>query len=130
VEHLRQVLPVLFASAGAAAVAYGGYGAGVTQVAGASWVQWLQIAALLSIGAFLFVAAVLLVRGVGAPYRSFAAEIATLERLVPTVRRHPDGLTALQDLIEVVFEVHIKGNAAGSPEALVERHRQGGRDHA
>jgi hypothetical protein len=111
-------------------VAYGGYGAGISQAAGAGWLQWLQVAGLLSAGIVLLAAALVVLRKGASASPSFAAEIASLERLVPTVRRHPDGVTALQDLMEVIFEAHLKQTAPSTPETLVERRPQGGRDHA
>jgi hypothetical protein len=129
VRRISKFLPVLLASAGATAVGYGGYGAGVSQMAGAGWLQWLQVAGLFSAGTALLAAALTLLRRATMTSGSFAAEIALLERLVPTVKRHRDGVAALQDLIEVVFEAHLQAGGTAAPAALVERRLQGGRDH-
>lgn len=129
-ERVRRLLPGLLMMAGAAAVAYGGYGAGISQVAGAGWLHWLQVAGLMGAGVILIVAAMTLVRRATTPSRLFASEITALERLVPTVRRHRDGLTALQDLIEVVFEAHLGIEKVSSAETHIERRSPGGRDHA
>lgn len=125
-------LPTLAATAGAVLVAYGGYGAGVVLTEGANLTHWLQVAGLLLAGCACLAAGQWLRRGSGARETAvtFAAELAALEQLVPVVRTHPDGLTALQDLMEVVFEARVALSGARKAETLVERRPQGGRNHA
>ena len=119
---LRRFLPRLALAAGAALSAYGGYGAGIGQAAGGDLTHWLQVAAL--------AAAALGMLGFGLwkapqaptdPAPSFAADLAALERLVPIIRRHPDGLAALQDLVDVVFEACHRPDLLKKHETLLER---------
>lgn len=115
-------------SVGTALTAYGGYGAGVGHAAGAGLPHWLQVAALAASGLGLL--------GFGlwrngrdtaaSPASSFAADLTALERLIPTLRKHPDGLDTLQDLIDVLFEASHRPHAARTATTLVERSRKGG----
>ena len=114
--------------AGAALVAYGGYGAGVGQTAAAGVSHWLQVAAVAGSGAGLLGTG--LWRGrlaTDRPSASFAADLAALERLIPTLRTHPDGLGALQDLIDVLFEACHRPEATRVSRPTVERTPKGGR---
>ncbi len=128
--RVSSVLIPLLAATGAALVAYGGYGAGVVQATGGTWPYWLQVAGVMTAGSALVAASQLLrTRQAGTASTTFAAELAALERLVPTVRNHPDGLTVLQDLIDVVFEARLRDGNAVKSETLVERRAKEGRDH-
>ena len=129
-RHVTRFLSPLSQAAGAALAAYGGYGAGLGQAAGAGLSHWLQVAAAGAAGIGLFGFGLWRNRRTGEASPSFAADLAALERLVPTVRNHPDGLSTLQDLIDVLFESCHRPDAAPKAETLVERSRKGGRTDA
>ena len=109
-------------TAGAGLTAYGGYGAGLGHAAGAGLPHWLQVAAALAAGGGAFGVGVWRTRRTAVePAGSFAADLAALERLVPTIRNHPDGLTSLQDLVDVLFEARHRSTPAPKPTTLVEQ---------
>ncbi|MGC1276104.1 MAG: hypothetical protein WBC44_20565 [Planctomycetaceae bacterium] len=123
----RYFTPALL-SVGTALSAYGGYGAGVGHAVGAGLPHWLQVAALAASGlGLLGFCQWRNGRGMEPPPASFAADLTALERLVPTLRKHPDGLATLQDLIDVLFESCHRPEAVRAGTTLVERSRKGGR---
>lgn len=126
-RSLRKFWPRLATVSGAALAAYGGYGAGIGYaVGGTSW-HWLQV--LLAGGAAAGFTGLGLWKGRSSPAQasaSFAADLAALERLVPKVRKHPEGLTALQDLVEILFEACHRPESISKRETLIER--EGRRD--
>jgi hypothetical protein len=130
-QRFRSVWPVAAFAAGMAALAYGGYGAGVVHATSGAPLDWLQVAAVIAGGAALVVASLWTFRRqhVAQP-TSFAAEIALHERLVPTIRKHPEGVSALQELLDIVFEAHVRPANAKAGEVLLERRPKGDRDHA
>lgn len=126
-RSLIQFWPTLIALAGAALAAYGGYGAGIARVAIVSTSHWLYVAAVLG------TALICLGIGLWKPRRpvespaSFANDLAALERLVPKVRRHPEGLSILQDLVEILFESCHRTEASTTQDTLGESRTNGGR---
>ena len=126
-RHLSRFLTPLLLTAGAALTAYGGYGAGLGQAAGAGLPHWLQVAAAGVAGVGTFGYGAWRSRGrSGEPAGSFAADLAALERLVPTLQRHPDGLKSLQNLVDVLFEARHRPESIPQGETLVEK--EGRRD--
>lgn len=125
-RHLSGFLTPLLLTAGAALTAYGGYGAGLGQAAGAGLPHWLQVAAAGAAGVGTFGYGAWRSRGRSETTGSFAADLAALERLVPTLQRHPNGLTSLQNLVDVLFEARHRPEAASNAETLVEK--EGRRD--
>lgn len=130
-------LTSLLLTAGACLAAYGGYGAGVARAAQAGPSYWLQVVAAFAAGVGLFALGLWRARRpAAAPNGSLADDLAALERLVPTVRNHPDGLSSLQDLIDVLFEARHrpesvrKPESVRTPEAIAERAAKEGRSHA
>jgi hypothetical protein len=111
-------------SAGAALAAYGGYGVGVGHAVGAGLGHWLQAAAVVVTALGLFGYGLWRLRCGKAETGSLAADLAALERLVPTVRHHPQGLEVVQDLIDVLFEARHRPSPARRPASQV---AQGGR---
>ena len=115
-------------SIGTALTAYGGYGAGVGHVAGAGLSHWAQVAALAVSGFGLLGFGLWRNRrSTKTPPASLAADLTALERLIPTLRQHPDGLDTLQDLIDVLFESCHRSGVVRPASTLAKRTRKGGR---
>lgn len=109
-------------TAGAALAAYGGYGAGLGRAAGAGLPHWLQVAAAVTAGIGLFGAGLWRTRRPATePAGALSDDLAALERLVPALRRHPDGLSTLQDLIEVLFEARHRPESSSKTEPIAEK---------
>ena len=127
-RHLSPFLSPTLLAAGAALTAYGGYGAGLGRAAGAALPHWLQVATALATGAGLFAVGLWRTRKPATePPGSFSDDLAALERIVPALRQHPDGLSTLQDLIEVLFEARHRPEPSRKAETLAEKE---GRAHA
>ena len=126
-QKLARVLPQFAFAAGAALFGYGGYGTGIGHVAGAELSHWVQVAALFAAGIGLFGFGVWKERRRDDAEPSVVADFLALERLVPTVRRHPEGLDTLHDLLDVVFESCHRPEMLKNQNTLAER---GGRRHA
>jgi hypothetical protein len=121
-RHLSPFVSPLLLAGGAGLTAYGGYGAGLGQAAGAGLPHWLQVAAAIAAGLGLFGAGLWRTRPTaGHPAGSLSDDLAALERLIPTVSKHPDGLSTLQDLIEVLFESWHRPQAVHQTATLVEK---------
>jgi hypothetical protein len=139
-RHLSPLLSPLLLSAGAALAAYGGYGAGLGRALAAGPGHWLQVAAAGAAALGLFAAGLRRSRPSGPapdgdPPGSLADDLAALERLVPALRTHPNGLAALQTLIDILFQARHRpapapaaaSSAQAAPETLAE---QEGHTHA
>ena len=111
---------------GPPAAAWGGYGLGVAVTAGGA-ANWAGAAGLLSAGAAACVVATLSAArwpaSAGTPRtgNSFAEDVTALERLAASAAAHPEGLATLQDLADLLFEVHHPAAPAPAPAADVVR---------
>lgn len=121
-RHLSPLVSPLLLTAAACLAAYGGYGAGLGRAGGAGLAYWLQVAAAMAVSLVLFGAGLWRSRpAAGGPAGSLSEDLGALERLVPTLCKHPDGLPALQHLIEVLFEARHRSEAGHTAETLVEK---------